>query len=351
MKREMLRVIKMGNALVLAVLLVAGSLTTTADGQASSAAGQVTNAAVPRLVKFSGVVRDERGRPQSGVAGVTFALYKDQSGGAPLWLETQSVQADSSGRYTVLLGASKPDGLPMDLFASGEARWLGVQVAGAAEQARTLLVSTPYALKAADAETLGGLPVSAFALAAPANSNRATTAPATPDAAAANAPPPASTVSGSGTANFVPMWTSTSHIGNSVLFQSGSGATAKVGIGTTTPGAALDVKGGAAIEGSLSLPPISAATATKGESSQAVGFVASSYDSSTRAPLSQTFVLKAEPANNNTSNTSGTLNLLFGAGTSTPTETGLKLTSKGIFTFAAGQKFPGTGTITAVTTD
>jgi hypothetical protein len=345
---DMLRIFKMSSARVLAVLLVAGSLTTVAAGQASSSAA--TSSAVPRLVKFSGVVKDEQGRPQSGVAGITFALYKEQSGGAPLWLETQNVQADSSGRYTVLLGSSKADGLPMDLFTSGDARWIGVHPSGQAEQPRVLLVSTPYALKAADAETLGGLPVSAFALAAPANSNAAPTASSTPDATAASAPPPASSVTGSGTANYLPLWTSTSNIGNSVLFQLGSGSTAKLGIGTTTPSSTLDVKGSATLEGPVTIPPISGANATKGESSQAVAFVASSYDSSTRAPLSQTFVWKAEPINNNTPNPSGTLSLLFGAGTSTPTETGLKLSSKGIYTFASGQTFPGTGTITGVTT-
>lgn len=350
MKTETLRVFKMSNVFVLAALLVAGFLTRTAAGQASSSRGQATNSGVPHLVKFNGTIKDERGRPQSGVAGITFALYKDQSGGAPLWLETQNVQVDSSGRYTVFLGASKPDGLPVDLFMSGEARWLGVQVAGQAEQRRVLLVSTPYALKAADAETLGGLPASAFALAAPVNPNAATTAPAALDGAAANVPPPASTVTGSGTANYVPLWTSTSNIGNSMVFQSGSGSTAKLGIGTTTPSSTLDVKGSATLEGPVTLPPISGATATKGESSQAVGFVASSYDSSTKAPLSQTFVWKAEPINNNTSNPSGTLNLQFSAGTSTPTETGLKLSNKGIYTFASGQTFPGTGTITGVTT-
>jgi hypothetical protein len=349
-KTRMLRVLKMSSIAVLAALLVDGSLTTVAAGQTSSSAGPAISSAVPRLVKFSGVVKDEQGRPQSGVEGLTFALYKDQSGGAPLWLETQNVQADSSGRYTVFLGASKPEGLPVELFASGDARWLAVQPSEQAEQPRVLLVSTPYALKAADAETLGGLPASAFALAAPANSNGANTTTAVPDATAASAPPPASTVTGSGTANFVPLWTSTSNIGNSVVFQSGSGSTAKVGIGTTTPSSTLDVKGSATLEGLVTIPPISGANATRGESSQGVAFVASSYDSSTRAPLSQTYEWKAEPINNNTSNPSGTLNLLFGAGTSTPTETGLKLSNKGIYTFAAGQTFPGTGTITGVTT-
>jgi hypothetical protein len=98
-----------------------------------------------------------------GPVGVTFALYTEQSGGAALWMETQNVEPDSNGNYTVLLGAVSANGLPKQLFVSGDARWLGVQVGGRAEQPRILLVSVPYALKAADAETLGGLPPSAFA--------------------------------------------------------------------------------------------------------------------------------------------------------------------------------------------
>lgn len=38
---------------------------------------------------------------------------------------------------------------------------------GQVEQSRVLLVSAPYALKAGDAETVGGLPPSAFMLTAP----------------------------------------------------------------------------------------------------------------------------------------------------------------------------------------
>jgi hypothetical protein len=126
--------------------------------------------------------------------GITFTLYKDQSLGAPLWLETQNVQADGSVRYTVLLGSSKPDGLPMDLFASGEARWLGVQVTGEAEQPRTLLVSTPYALKAADTGTLSRLPSVGLRAGRVSEFKRTTTTPAAPDPTASSTPPPASTV-------------------------------------------------------------------------------------------------------------------------------------------------------------
>jgi hypothetical protein len=130
--------------------------------QTSSLPGSAT---VPRLVSFSGKATDTQGKAVSGIAGATFAIYKEESGGSPLWLETQNIQADAKGNYAVQLGATKPDGLPQDLFSSGEARWLGVTVNGGNEQARVLLLSVPYALKAADAETIGGLPASAFVLA------------------------------------------------------------------------------------------------------------------------------------------------------------------------------------------
>ena len=125
-----------------------------------------------RLVKFSGVVKEASGHPavagapaRADVLGITFALHEEQEGGPPLWLETQNVRVDEQGRYTVLLGATRSEGLPLELFTTGKALWLGVQVEGEAEQARVLLVSVPYALKAADAETLGGKPASAFVLA------------------------------------------------------------------------------------------------------------------------------------------------------------------------------------------
>jgi len=122
---------------------------------------------VPRLVKFAGTLKDELGKPRTGVVGVTFAVYKELEGGAALWLETQNVELDEQGRYTVLLGSTKSEGLPLELFTAGEPRWLGVQVnlPKELEQARVLLVSVPYALKAADAETLGGKPLSSFVLA------------------------------------------------------------------------------------------------------------------------------------------------------------------------------------------
>src|SRR5580658_4923346 len=307
-----------------------------------------TVSALPRLVRFSGTVKDLSATAVTGVVGITFALYSEQSGGAPLWLETQNATADSTGHYTVLLGSTKPDGLPAELFTSEQARWVGVQVSGQAEQPRVLLVSAPYALKAGDAETVGGLPPSAFVLAAPPVASPTTSGYATTPADG----PPAGSVTGSGTADYVPLWTSTSNIGNSVLFQSGTGSKAKVGINTITPATTLDVKGAATIRGLFSLPAAGTATATKGFDSQAEKLTASAFDKGTGTAVTQNFQWQAEPVDNNTSTASGSLNLLFGQGTNKLAETGLNIASNGQISFATGQTFPGTGdgTITGVTT-
>lgn len=202
-------------------------------------AAAASNITVPRLIRFSGMVKDADKKPVRGVVGITFALYKDQEGGAPLWMETQNVQLDSTGHYNALLGASNTEGLPGDLFASGEARWLGVHVQGQEDQPRTLLLSVPYALKALDAETIGGKPASAFMAAPLSGSNSGSgNIKVNPD------------VKGSGTANYIPIWKNSLKLGNSILFQSAG----NVGIGNTSPAATLDVTGGAFIRGLLNLP-------------------------------------------------------------------------------------------------
>jgi hypothetical protein len=60
-------------------------------------AAPASNAVVPPLTKFSGILTDGHGKAQTGVVGVTFSLYQESEGGAPLWLETQNVRPDQSG--------------------------------------------------------------------------------------------------------------------------------------------------------------------------------------------------------------------------------------------------------------
>jgi hypothetical protein len=123
---------------------------------------------VPHFVKFSGTLKNLAGVPHSNVVAVKFVIYGQSTGGTPLWLEIQNTPVDAQDHYEVTLGVTATDGIPMDLFTSGEPRWLAVQplLPGAEEQPRVLMVSVPYALEAADAQTLGGLPASAFAKAA-----------------------------------------------------------------------------------------------------------------------------------------------------------------------------------------
>jgi len=134
----------------------------------ASYAQQAATITIPNLIRYGGTLRDANGAAiSSTTVGVTFAIYKQQDGGAAVWMETQNVTTDAGGNYSALLGSTTATGLPADLFSQQEQRWLGVQLQGEAEQSRVLLVSVPYAFKAHEAETLGGRSVSDFVLAKP----------------------------------------------------------------------------------------------------------------------------------------------------------------------------------------
>jgi hypothetical protein len=326
-------------------LLLVVSLSCCALNAQSQAPSQAAMAIVPRLVNFSGRMADALGKAISGIVGVTFAIYKDQSEGAPLWMETQNAQADAKGNYTVQLGATKSEGLPLELFSSGEARWLGVRVNGGEEQPRVLLLSVPYALKAADAETVGGLPASAFVLAAPAASTTSAPSPASQGGGPQPLTGTTPVTTAGGTVNKLAKFDAAADIANSLVFDNGT----SVGIGNTAPAATLDVTGTGVFRGALSLPATGAANSTTGKNSQPFNLAASSFNSSTKAAVNQTFRWQAEPTGNDTTTPLGKLNLLFGSGTAAPAETGLSISNKGDITFASGQTFPSSvGTVKSV---
>jgi len=245
-----------GVTLVLAVCLAmfaeAGLWAQEADSVMPANNPPAASQPVPRLIMLSGTLKDLTGKPLTGPVDLDFAIYKEQTDAAPLWQESQTLNVDEQGHYTVLLGAMQPQGLPVDLFTSGEARWLGVSAGKLSEQPRVLLVSVPYALKANDAEMLGGKPASAYMLAPPAESaasqgpgTSGATGPrgaATTDMSTPGKPTsgPKPNVAGTGTQNYIPVWTNSSGtLGNSVMYQSAG----LVGVGTASPSVALDVYG------------------------------------------------------------------------------------------------------------
>jgi hypothetical protein len=203
------------------------------------------------LIKFSGILGSTRNRVRAGAVPVNFALYELQQGGAPLWVETQNVNVDEQGRYTILLGSTQSGGLPLELFTTGKALWLGIQpqVLGISELPRILLVAVPYALKAADADTLGGKPASAYALASSVTTMPAITTAGSSfgaDAARAVISSPrvngtsqcnSITSNGTATAGSIALFNSTGILQGSEITDTGT----QVGIGTTTPTYDLDL--------------------------------------------------------------------------------------------------------------
>jgi len=215
------------------LLAILAFVTIAARAQTTTPTSGTTTEMVPRLVKFSGHIDSV----SSTTVGVTFALYSQQTGGTPLWLETQNVTVNANGYYSVYLGANSTNGVPLDVFSSTQAQWLGVQPAGQAEQPRVLLVSVPYALKAADADTLGGQPLSAFVLSSGSTSSGSSSTTTVPTVRVAEGAQ--STLTGGGSTNMVSKFDSSgTNLVNSSIFDGGNG----IGIGTTTPSFALDIQ-------------------------------------------------------------------------------------------------------------
>jgi len=306
-------------------------------GEVTAQQESTAQSSVPHLVQFSGILKDATARPVAGVSSVTFAIYAEQEGGDALWSETQNTLADANGHYSIVLGAATTGGFPVELFGTGQSRWLGVTIARQPEIPRILMASVPYALKAGDADTLGGLPASAYVTtqqlatrtATPVVSTGGTTVIATGTVANAQVSPTATSATtnsaqsnvietnptGSGTTDYVPLWTSGSNLGNSLLFQTGG----KMGLGITSPAATLDINGGEILRGGFYEYPQGTATASTGQPSHSFQWLSSVFDSSSGSAVDEAFGFRAIPLNNNTSNPAARLDLFYGTGGPTGT--------------------------------
>jgi hypothetical protein len=345
-----------------AILLVCGASVRcgaqTADAREIGAPASAAASSVPRLVQFNGTLKDTAARPVSGVASVTFAIYAEQEGGSALWTETQNVLADSNGHFNALLGTATTGGFPSELFSTGQSRWLGISIARQPEMPRVMLASVPYAMKAGDADTLGGLPASSYVtaqqlaargVATPSttiisspfatSSAPATTAP-TADATEllGGNPGPQASITGTGTANYLPLWTSGTNLGVSKIYQANGGF---VGINTNTPLLQLDVNGNSIFRGSFQMAPQGTATASAGQPSHSFQWQGSVYNSSRKAAQNEAFGFRTVPDQNNTSSPTTKLDLFYGPGGGTLNDLGLSIDHTGLITFVPSQNFNG----------
>lgn len=100
--------------------------------------------AIPALINYQGVLQDSSGSLINGSQSITFRVYDALSGGNKLWEEAQSVQL-SSGVFSVQLGLVTPWSL--SIFATANT-YLEIQVGADIYSPRWRLVTSPYAANA-----------------------------------------------------------------------------------------------------------------------------------------------------------------------------------------------------------
>jgi len=290
---------------LLFVFLFASSMCLSGQSAVGSSGGYAVwsaNSPVPLVVRFSGVIRELSGVAVNSTQNVTFNLYRSQTGGDPLWSETHLVSADSQGRFSILLGSASPHGIDIAAFSTGGSQWVGVTPNDGVERPRVLLVSVPYALKAADSDTVGGKKPDDFVTQQQLNvilgGLRLPVPPGLPSPV-----------------NFPP-----------VVYPSP----------IVEP---LPVHARQSFPDGIELPAsISDATASTSSDSAPLDFESSSTDPQTKSSTTQRFRWTSQPLQG--AGSGARLSLLFGTNGADPANTGLSINSDGTINFAPGQQFP-----------
>ncbi|MGB9562044.1 MAG: hypothetical protein ACPL6C_04440, partial [bacterium] len=99
--------------------------------------------AIPRIFNYQGKLVDTSGVGLNGTIPITFKLYSSDTGGEPLWTETQNVSV-VNGLFSVFLGNVTPFPESLDFSAP---YWLEITVSGETMSPRERLVATPYAIR------------------------------------------------------------------------------------------------------------------------------------------------------------------------------------------------------------
>lgn len=211
----------------------------------------VFSQSIPQRMNYQGVLKDGSGIIlPDGSYSLTFKLYNNSTGGAALWSETQSVNLQS-GIFSTQLGSITPITLPFT-----ERYYLGVSVGAGSELApRIPLSSVPYsfmslnvpdsslsAIKISNGQVVKSLNGLKDNINLVAGSN-VTITPNGNNLNISSTGGGSGGISGSGSVNYVPMFSGSTAIGNSVIYQ----LNGNIGIGTTNPDKKFVVAGDAQI--------------------------------------------------------------------------------------------------------
>lgn len=309
---------------------------------------------VPLVVKFDTVVRELDGSFAAGSQNITFTLYPFQTGGDPIWSETQVVSLDSQGRLAVLLGSVSSFGVPASVFANGGPRWVGVTPNDGIERARIELVSVPYALKAADADTLGGKRSDEFVSAQQLGTFLRGLNPAYSWPPIHGLPLPFPSPFGQ-----LPVYEATTLNGPSFISVATTGPPLQVMSEVVVQHLNVDLLHGLSaaafakltannnfselqsFSGGIDLPADNPDSNIQGGLDSAPVDLQSSFlDPQTKSQVKQVFRWVSQPIPAANSGPSAQLSLLFGSGGAIPTSTGLSINSDGTINFAPGQQLP-----------
>ena len=111
-------------------------------------------AQIPQMINYQGKLTKSSGAPLDTTIQMIFSIYADSNGSVLKWTETQGAVKVEKGIFNVLLGSSNP--IPDTVF-DGTVRYLGVQVGADPEiTQRKAIVSVGYAYRSAVADSVVG---------------------------------------------------------------------------------------------------------------------------------------------------------------------------------------------------
>ncbi len=124
-------------ALSIVLVACATMLAVGIDIRAASPARALPPVQADAPIPYTGRLTDEAGQPVSdGVYDFTFTFYAAETGGEPLWMETQEAVIVQGGAFVALLGSV--NGIPREALDGGD-RWLEIALRGPGEANFTAL--------------------------------------------------------------------------------------------------------------------------------------------------------------------------------------------------------------------